>query len=191
METFPFVFTSEEFSRSPIRAEKGRLATGATQMKRQLLARIRAAGKPLGEHDNGRMYSGIKTGLNEAFVINAATRSRLINEDARSVDLIKPYLRGRDVKRWRIEWSGLYLITFPFGFHSMLDDYPAILRHLTQFEEALRKRGQCTSSRSGKDEGQHHWLELDNNPKESYLAKFEQPKIVVPDIALASNTRRI
>lgn len=184
VEEFPSVFASESFliPQSELKKEGWQLTT---QMKRQLLARIRAAGKPLGEHDSGRMYSGIKTGLNEAFVINAATRSRLIEQDARSVDLIKPYLRGRDVKRWRIEWSGLYLITFPFGFHSKLDDYPAILCHLTQFEEALRKRGQCTTSRSGKDAGQHHWLELDNNPKESYLAKFAQPKIVVPDIALS------
>ncbi len=182
VETFPTVFAEESFAvpQSDLKKEGWQLAS---QMKRQLLARIRAAGKPLGAHDNGRMYSGIKTGLNEAFVINAATRARLIEEDANSTDLIKPYLRGRDVKRWRVEWSGLYLITFPYGFHEKLESYSAILRHLSQFEEALRMRGQCTSSRGGKQEGQHHWLELDNNPKESYLAKFEQPKIVVPDIA--------
>jgi adenine-specific DNA-methyltransferase len=184
VESFPAVFSVESFlvPQSELKKEGWQLAP---QMKRQLLARIRAAGKPLGEHDNGRMYSGIKTGLNEAFVIDAATRSRLIKADAKSADLIKPYLRGRDVKRWKIEWSGLYLITFPFGFHTRLDGYPAILKHLTQFKDALKKRGQCTSSRNGKEEGQHHWLELDNNPKESYLAKFEQPKIVVPDIALS------
>ncbi|MCP5451977.1 MAG: hypothetical protein H6972_15785 [Gammaproteobacteria bacterium] len=55
----------------------------------------------------------------------------------------------------------------------------AILKHLSQFEDVLRKRGQCMSSRSGKGEGQHHWLELDNNPKESYLAEFEQPKVIL------------
>ncbi len=183
VETFPSVFTSESFDvpQSELKKEGWQLAT---QIKRKLLARIRAAGMPLGEHDNGRMYSGIKTGLNEAFVIDAATRARLIEEAANSTELIKPYLRGRDVKRWRVEWSDLYLITFPFGFHEKLKNYPAILRHLSQFEGALRKRGQCTSSRGGRDEGQHHWLELDNNPKESYLLKFEQPKIVVPDIAL-------
>jgi hypothetical protein len=137
------------------------------------------AGQPLGEYVKGRFYYGIKTGLNEAFVIDAATRDRLIAEDPKSDQLIKRYLRGRDVKRWQAEWAGLYLITFPFGFHEKLNDYPAILRHLTQYEHDLRKRGQCTSARNGKGEGQHHWLELDNNPKESYLADFELPKIIL------------
>jgi len=184
VETFPAVFSAASFEvpQSALRKEGWQLEPHA---KRKLLSRMRAAGKPLGEYENGRLYSGIKTGLNEAFVIDGATRERLIAEDSKSADLIKPYIRGRDVKRWKIEWSGLYLITFPFGFHEKLNAYPAVLRHLTQFEDALRKRGQCTSSRGGKSEGQHHWLELDNNPKESYLAKFVQPKIVVPDIALS------
>lgn len=181
VETFPTVFTVESFlvPQSELKKEGWQLEPPG---KRQLLGRIRAAGKPLGEYVNGRFYRGIITGLNEAFVIDGATRDRLIAEDPKSAELIKRYLRGRDVKRWQVEWAGLYLITFPFGFHEKLKNYPAILRHLSQYEDDLRKRGQCTSSRNGKGEGQHHWLELDNNPKESYLAEFEQPKIFVPAI---------
>lgn len=183
VEEFPTVFRSEAFfiPQAELKREGWALAP---ERDRNLFSRIRASGTPLGELENGRFYSGIKTGLNKAFVIDGATRDRLIKEDFRSEELIKPYIRGRDVKRWKIEWSGLYLITFPFGFHSKLDDYPAILNHLKLFEHDLRKRGQCTSTRGGKGEGQHHWLELDNNPKESYLKKFENPKIVVPDIAM-------
>jgi adenine-specific DNA-methyltransferase len=181
VETFPAVFADASFDvpQSALRKEGWQLEP---PLKRQLLARIRTAGKPLGEYVNGRFYRGIITGLNEAFVIDGATRERLIAEDPKSAEIIKRYLRGRDVKRWKVEWAGLYLITFPFGFHEMLKDYPGVLRHLAQFEDALRKRGQCTSSRNGKGVGQHHWLELDNNPKESYLAEFEQPKIFVPAI---------
>lgn len=181
VETFPAVFASASFDvpQSALRKEGWQLEP---PLKRQLLTRIRTAGKPLGEYVNGRFYRGIITGLNEAFVIDGATKERLIAEDPKSAELIKRYLRGRDVKRWQVEWAGLYLITFPFGFHEKLKDYPAVLRHLAQFEDALRKRGQCTSSRNGKGEGQHHWLELDNNPKESYLAEFELPKIFVPAI---------
>jgi hypothetical protein len=181
VETFPAVFSAESFPvpQSALKKEGWQLEPPG---KRKLLGRIRAAGKPLGEYVNGRFYRGIITGLNEAFVIDGATRDRLIAEDPKSAELIKRYLRGRDVKRWQVEWAGLYLIAFPFGFHEKLKNYPAILRHLSQYEDDLRKRGQCTSSRNGKGEGQHHWLELDNNPKESYLAEFEQPKIFVPAI---------
>ena len=181
VETFPAVFAADSFEvpQAGLKKDGWQLEP---PLKRRLLERIRVAGKPLGEYVNGRFYRGIITGLNEAFVIDGSTRERLIAEDPKSAELIKPYLRGRDVKRWKVEWAGLYLITFPFGFHEKLESYPAVLRHLTQFEEALRKRGQCTSSRNGKGEGQHHWLELDNNPKESYLAEFDQPKIFVPAI---------
>lgn len=181
VEQFPVVFQQKAFDvpQSELKKQGWQLEP---QRQRQLLARIRSAGTPLGEYVQGRFYYGIKTGLNDAFVIDWATRQRLIAEDPKSAELIKPYLRGRDVKRWKVEWADLYLIVFPFGFHEQLSEYPAILKHLSQFEDALRKRGQCTSSRGGKSEGQHHWLELDNNPKESYLAEFEKPKILVPAI---------
>jgi len=91
-------------------------------------------------------------------------------------------IRGRDVKRWAVHHRDLFLIVFPFGFHKELVNYPAILRHLTQFEAQLKKRGQCTSSRGGKKGGQHHWLELDNNPKLDYLNSFAGKKVVMPAI---------
>jgi TaqI-like C-terminal specificity domain/Eco57I restriction-modification methylase len=147
-----------------------------------LLERLRSIGSPLKDYVGGRLYYGIKTGLNDAFVIDGETRRRLIEEESNSGDLIKPWLRGRDVKRWVARWHGLYAIVFPFGFHEQLKNYPAILAHLTRFEPKLRKRGQCVSSRGGRKTGQHHWLELDNNPKPSYLHEFTQPKVIIPAI---------
>lgn len=182
VQEFPIVFQTEAFLVPQAELKKGGWQIEPSG-KRDLLARILRAGKPLGEYVNGRFYRGIITGLNEAFVIDSATRARLIAEDPKSAELIKPYLRGRDVKRWGVEWAGLYLIAFPFGFHERLREYPAILKHLSQFKESLQKRGQCTSSRDGKSEGQHHWLELDNNPKDSFLKEFEEPKLIVPAIA--------
>ena len=55
----------------------------------------------------------IKTGLNEAFVIDEATRKRLVSEDPKGEELIKPWLRGRDIKKWKAEWAGLYVINIP------------------------------------------------------------------------------
>src|SRR5207247_2411782 len=136
---------------------------------------LQASSTPLKEYVGGHCYRGIITGLNDAFVIGEETRKRLIAEDKKSSELIRPWLRGRDVKRWQPRWAGLYAIVFPFGFISELKRYPAVLKHLKQFEADLRKRGQCNSSRGGKGEGQHHWLELDNNPKQTYLEEFTRP----------------
>jgi hypothetical protein len=147
-----------------------------------LVERLRAKGTPLGDYVKGRFYYGIKTGLNEAFVIDRATRDRLIREDRKSAGLIKPWIRGRDIKRWTYEFHDLYIIIVGYGFHAELKKYPAILRHLSEFEEQLKARGQCKTSRSGASKGQHHWLELDNNPPESYIAAFDEPKIVFSDI---------
>ena len=147
-----------------------------------LLNKLFEGGSPLKKYVGERYYYGIKTGLNEAFVIDADTKKTLIDEDPKSAELIKPWLRGRDVKRWNVSWAQLYVIAFPFGFNENLENYPAILNHLKKHENKLKERGQCTSSRGGKGEGQHHWLELDNNPKPSYLLEFTKPKVIIPAI---------
>jgi type I restriction-modification system DNA methylase subunit len=147
-----------------------------------LVSKLRAKGTPLGDYAKRKIFYGIKTGLNEAFVIDRATRDQLVREDRKSAELIKPWIRGRDISRWTHEYTDLYIIVVHYGFHSELKKYPAILRHLTKYEKALKARGQCQTSRSGESEGQHHWLELDNNPSEDYIAAFNEPKIVFSDI---------
>jgi adenine-specific DNA-methyltransferase len=143
-----------------------------------LIEKLRGKGTPLTSYVQGRIYYGIKTGLNEAFVIDRATRDRLIGEDRKSAELIKPWIRGKDIKRWTHEFHDLYVIIVRHGLHAELKKYPAILRYLSKFEDKLKARGQCKTSRSGANEGQHHWLELDNNPSESYISAFDEPKIV-------------
>jgi type I restriction-modification system DNA methylase subunit len=172
---------SSEMPQSALKVDGWNFSTGGSG----LLEKLQAASTPLRKYVGGRCYRGVITGLNEAFVIDEATRRRLIAEDKKSAELIRPWLRGRDVKRWQARWANLYAIVFPFGFHTKLGNYPAVLRHLKQFETELRKRGQCTSSRGGKDEGQHHWLELDNNPRPSYLEEFTRPKVIIPAIERA------
>lgn len=182
ISVFPDVFASEGFLVPQAELSKDGWQLSESS-ERKLLERLRMRSIPLGEYCSGRLYRGIITGFNEAFVISEETRTRLIAESANSEELIKPYLRGRDVKRWSVNWENLYLIVFPFGFHKELSRYPAILQHLNSHEEALRNRGQCKSSRNGKLEGQHHWLELDNNPRDEFLAEFARPKIIIPAIA--------
>ncbi len=151
-----------------------------------LMEKIRGAGKPLGEYVNGRFYRGILTGFNEAFVIDADTRKRLIAENPACEELINPWLRGRDIRKWKTEWAGLYVINIPSTANkkwpwsdAKTEDaarrifeqtYPAIHRHLSHWEKRLKKRA---------DQGKF-WWELRSC---AYYSYFEKPKIVYPDIS--------
>jgi len=138
----------------------------------RLMEKIRKAGKPLGEVIGGKFYYGVKTGFNEAFVIDEAKRKELIAADPKSVEIIKPFLRGQDIKRWKVDWAGLYLIKTEIGVD--IKRYPAIFAHLKQFQKQLEKRW---------DKGEH-WWELRAC---DYYAEFEKPKIIWPDIAPTVN----
>lgn len=186
VEQFPAVFQAESFEvpQAELKKQGWQLEP---PLKRLLLARIRAAGKPLGESVNGRFYYGIKTGFNEAFVIDGAMRARLIAEDPKSAEIIKPFLRGRDVKRWRVEFEGQYLIKIessenvphPWSGKPEAEAekvfarcYPAIYGHFQNYRQGLIERS---------DQGRYFW-ELRSC---AYWQEFEQPKIVFPDIALS------
>ena len=84
---------------------------------------------------------GIKTGLNEAFILDNQTKEALISEDPRSSEIIKPILRGRDIQRYKAHWKSLWLIDSHNGFGNLplaisIDDYPAVKRHLLTFGKA-------------------------------------------------------
>jgi hypothetical protein len=154
----------------------------------KLLDKIRKQGVPLSEYVGGKIYYGIKTGLNEAFVIDSATRDRLIAEDPKSAEVIKPFLAGRDIKRYRQPVSDKYLIFFANGwtkkqygnlsedeaFAKLRSAYSAIADHLIQFKTPAKLR---------QDKGQY-WWELRAC---DYYGEFEKPKIIVPSIVKAGS----
>ena len=148
----------------------------------RVLDKMKDRGTPLKNWDV-QINRGVITGYNAAFVIDDDTRDALIAEDARSEAIIKPVLRGRDIRRWKAQWRSVWLIVSKFGsYKSLSDDYPAVYRHLARYETQLRARGQCNYTRSGRNEnldydGQHHWLELDNNPKDDYISLFDKEKV--------------
>jgi hypothetical protein len=158
-------------------ADVWRLEGGATQ---RLLDKLRRAGRPLGDYVGGRFYYGIKTGLNEAFVVDRATRDRLIAEHPSSAEVLKPFLRGRDVKRWRAQFAEHYLIKIesseneqhPWSGKTAVEaervfakHYPAIHHWFEPLRAELVKRS---------DQGQYFW-ELRSC---AYWQEFEQPKII-------------
>ena len=128
---------------------------------------------------------GIKTGFNDAFVIDTNTKNRLIEDDPKSAEIIRPILRGRDIGRYSYTFANLYVIAAEFGSHQWIEKkYPAVYQHLIKFKSQLMNRGQCQYMSNGRPNpdgeypGQHHWLELDNNPRPKYLDDFSKQKIV-------------
>ncbi len=146
-----------------------------------LKKKIEQIGTPLKDWDI-RINYGIKTGFNEAFIINTAKRDELIAADPKSAEIIKPILRGRDIKAYQHHWAGLWVILAKYQSNQYLEqEYPIIYNHLKQYKEKLKQRGQCRYGGKG-NQGQHHWLELDNNPSDTYLAEFAKEKIVYSEI---------
>ncbi|MBD2771405.1 Eco57I restriction-modification methylase domain-containing protein [Iningainema tapete] len=109
VEEFASVFRSSSFliAQKELTPDGWRLESPSVL---RLLEKLRNAGKPLGEYVNGRFYYGIKTGLNEAFVVDRTTRDRLVAEHPSSAKVLQPFLRGKDVKRWSVNFAEQYLI---------------------------------------------------------------------------------
>jgi adenine-specific DNA-methyltransferase len=153
----------------------------------RIKALAESQGVPLSQWDIEINY-GIKTGFNDAFYLTAEEREALIEEDPASAELIGKLLRGRDIERYKVDWNETYQLIIKFGAHEYLEErYPAVYRHLCRFREKLQARGQCQYSRVQRSPasslpyaGQHHWLELDNNPADDYLRLFSTPKVMYP-----------
>lgn len=157
-----------------------------------LKAKIEKHGTPLKDWHRLNINYGIKTGYNEAFIITTEKRDEILAkckdeaEKERTAKLIRKMLRGRDIKRYSYEWANLWIIVFQFGSYKILEkEYPAIYNHLKQYKKKLQARGQCTNKPITDQKpylGQHHWLELDNNPNKDYLSQFEKEKIIYSEI---------
>lgn len=146
----------------------------------RLFERLMSEGTPLGEQVAGRMYRGVVTGLNEAFVIDQAKRDELIATDPRSVEVIKLWLRGRDIRPWKAEWAGLYVIFTRRGID--IDNYPAVRDHLAAWREYLEpKKPGDPPTKPGRKPGDYRWFEVQDNV--AYFAELEGPKVLWPDLA--------
>jgi hypothetical protein len=117
---------------------------------------------------------GIKTGLNEAFVIDQATRDRLIAEDPRSEEILKPMVRGRDIQKYNLEYEKLYLIgTFPAKSLN-IDEYKSIKNYLELFGTSIYQSGEKGSRKKTSNK----WFETQDNI--AYWQDYEKPKIMYP-----------
>jgi len=132
--------------------------------------------KPTLREVYGSPQYGIKTGRNKAFVIDRITRDNLIEKDPRSLELIKPFLEGKDFKKWRTESRDKYLIFTRRGVD--IEQYSAIKEYLEQYREQLEPKpknypkGEKWEGRKG---GKYEWYEIQDSV--DYYKNFEYPKI--------------
>ena len=139
----------------------------------RLKEKIERIGKPLKDWDVN-IYRGVLTGLNEAFIIDTPTKERLCQEDPKSEEILKPILRGRDIKRYSYNWAGLWLIQSEYDI-DVPNTYPAIYKHLLRFEKKARKR---------QDQGANWW----NLRACAYYHEFEKEKVVWAETDQSLNT---
>jgi hypothetical protein len=146
------------------------------EIERKIREKIERIGTPLKKWDVN-IYYGIKTGLNEAFIIDGKKKDELIVADPKSAEIIKPILRGRDIKRYKAEFADLWIIFTAPSLKINIDNYPAIRDYLKTFGKRLEQTGEkgCRKKTFNK------WFELQDTI--AYYEEFEKEKVVWNRIA--------
>ena len=159
-------------------------------IEQSIKRKIEAVGTPLKDWDIN-IYRGVLTGYNEAFIISTEKREEILancqseDERERTAELIRPILRGRDIKRYGYNWAGLYLIaTFP-SRHDDIEQYPAVKKYLLSFGiERLEQTGKVHNVNGEKIKARkktnNKWFETQDSI--SYWEDFSKPKIIYPNM---------
>jgi len=146
-----------------------------SSLEQSIKNKIEAVGTPLREWDIN-IYRGVLTGYNDAFIIDSAKREEILlnckteEERLRTTELIRPILRGRDIKRYSYDWAELWLINTHNGVKGRLspidiNDYPSVKQYLDLHWEKIKKR---------EDKG----ITPYNLRNCAYMDDFNKPKIL-------------
>ena len=152
----------------------------------RLFYQLMDRGTPLGEFVKGRMYRGVVTGLNDAFVLDAYQREELIDEDPKCAEIIKPWVRGQDIEKWSANHAGKFLIFAQRGID--IDQYPPIQRHLSWWKSDLTPKTSTGQTGRGRKRGTYKWFEIQDST--AYCHEFEHQKIVWGNMAIESKFAR-
>ena len=143
-----------------------------SDIEQRIKAKIEAIGTPLKDWDIN-IYRGILTGFNDAFIIDGAKRAELIAQDPKSEEIIRPILRGRDIKRYGYEFADLYIITTFPSLKIDIESYPAVKQHLLSFGYDRLKQ---TGDKGARKKTNNKWFETQDSI--SYWEDFYKQKIV-------------
>lgn len=122
---------------------------------------------------------GIKTGFNKAFIIDKNLKNELIKKDPKNEEIIKPVLKGRNLKKYKRDFEKDYLIFTRQGIN--INQYPSIKEYLYQFKKDLTPKKKGQKGGKGRVHGSYKWYEIQTNA--TYYEEFENPKLVYPRIS--------
>lgn len=150
-----------------------------------LFLKIQNENLPLGNYVNGKIYRGIITGLNKAFIIDEKIKSQLVKEDKNCRNIIKPFLIGKDVKRYDSPKIERYIIFTRRGIN--IKNFPSILNYLSNFQKSLVPKPPNWTGKNweGRKPGKYEWFEIQDSIE--YYKEFERQKIIFPSITKRSN----
>ena len=145
--------------------ENNNIWTINSKIENSIKSKIESRGKKLSEWDIKILY-GVKTGFNDAFIIDELTRNKLITVNQKNDEIIRPIIRGRDIKQYSYNPPNLYLINFPCGFtnkicfsnnkeNEMRTLYPEIFNHFDKFKNNKSSKSKGLLKRD--DQGDYWW----------------------------------
>ena len=169
-------------------------------IEQSIKRKIEAVGTPLKDW-NINIYRGVLTGYNEAFIISTEKRDEILancqteDERTRTAELIRPILRGRDIKRYGYNWANLWLIYIPWHFPLQFDEsitgasekaeiafqeqYPAVYQHMLKYKEPLSKRNKAETGI------RYEWYAMQRWGAK-YWEDFSKPKIIYPETTMGA-----
>lgn len=171
VENLKFASLDDYFSKNSYFVEQKNLSAEGWKFIRHdvtsILNKIKRVGKPLGEMKDVKIYRGIVTGFNKAFIINEKECKELVEKDRKNAEIIKPFITGKGMNRWSIDESKkMFIILTKTGIH--IDNYPSIKSHLSKYKSELDNVWEVRHNK-------HPWYELRGC---DYYEEFEKPKIV-------------
>jgi hypothetical protein len=137
-------------------------------LKLKIKTKIELRSDKILDYSNIKIFRGITTGFNDAFIINKSTRNELIKKDTKNKSVIKTLLHGRDIKRWDYVYNGKFMLYIPWEFP--IDNYQEIKNYLLKFEGNLKKRPEVQS-------GRIKWFALSRYASD-YIEEFKKEKII-------------
>ena len=166
-------------------------------IEQSIRRKIESIGTPLKDWDIN-IYRGVLTGYNDAFIISTEKRDEILancqteGERVRTAELIRPILRGRDIKRYGYDWAGQWLIYIPWHFPYQFDEsitgvsekaekafkeqYPAVYNHMLEYKEPLSKRNKAETGI------RYEWYAMQCWGAK-YWEDFSKPKIIWGEIS--------